>query len=144
MTYHQLTQEERYLITAQLRCGESRTHIARLLGRHPSTISRELRRNVTTHDGEYRAEKAHSYAVARRRRCRRRPHFSVEDLALVARLLRKRWSAVNRNPNFPSYGNRKVPTRLRFGLFGSHEAGLQLLFEPIRIATDIQRHGVMQ
>src|SRR5437763_11901552 len=93
MTYHQLTQEERYAITAQLMCGRSQTQIAALLGRDRSTISRELRRNRTHHDGKYRAEKAHSYAVARRRRCRRRPHFSVQDMALVARLLRRKWSA---------------------------------------------------
>ena len=93
MTYHQLTQEERYAITAQLMCGRSQTQIAQLLGRDRSTISRELRRNRTHHDDKYRAEKAHSYAVARRRRCRRRPRFSVEDMALVARLLRKKWSA---------------------------------------------------
>src|SRR5947207_5442241 len=93
MTYHQLTQEERYAITAQLMCGRSQTQIAALLGRDRSTISRELRRNRTRHDGKHRAEKAHSYAVARRRRCRRRAHFSVEDMALVARLLRRKWSA---------------------------------------------------
>src|SRR5436305_8193463 len=94
MTYHQLTQEERYLITAQLVCGRSPTEIACVMGRHRSTVTRELRRNATHHDGKYRAEKAHSYAVARRRRCRRKPRFSVADMAMVARLLRRKWSAV--------------------------------------------------
>ena len=93
MTYHQLTQEERYLITAQLMCGQSPAQIARLLGRHRSTITRELRRNATHHDGKYRAEKAHSYATARRRRCRRKARFSAMDMARVARLLRRKWSA---------------------------------------------------
>jgi len=93
MTYHQLTQEERYAITAQLVCGYSRAAIARTLGRHRSTITRELRRNATHHDGDYRAEKALSYAVARRRRCRRRPQFSAEDIARVTQLLRRKWSA---------------------------------------------------
>src|SRR5438445_3965062 len=92
MTYHQLTQEERYLITAQLMCGQSPAQIARLLGRHRSTITRELRRNATHHDGKYRAEKAHSYATARRRRCRRRARFSAADMAQVARLLRRKFS----------------------------------------------------
>ena len=93
MSYHQLTQEERYMITAQRMCGSSAAAIARLLGRHRSTLTRELRRNATHHDGDYRAEKAHSYAVARRRRCRRRPQFSAEDMARVTHLLRRRWSA---------------------------------------------------
>src|SRR6266851_409997 len=93
MTYHQLTQEERYLSTAQSMCGFSPAQIARSIGRHRSTICRELRRNATHHDGKYRAEKAHSYAVARRRRCRRGAHFSAADMARVARLLRRKWSA---------------------------------------------------
>ena len=93
MTYHQLTQEERYRITAQLMCGDSPAEIARLLGRHRSTLTRELRRNATHYDGDYRAEKAHSYAVARRRRCRRRHQFSAEDMARVTHLLRRKWSA---------------------------------------------------
>src|SRR5665213_369596 len=91
-TYHQLTQEERYWITAQLKCGISRAEIARTMGRHRSTITRELRRNVTHHDGDYRAEKAHSYATTRRRRCRRGARFSAEEMARVARLMRRRWS----------------------------------------------------
>jgi IS30 family transposase len=93
MTYHQLTQEERYLIGAQRMSGNSSVAIARLLGRHRSTITREVSRNATHHDGDYRAEKAHSYAIARRRRCRRRPQFSAEDMAEVATLLRRKWSA---------------------------------------------------
>ena len=40
----------------------------------------------------YRAEKAHSYATARRRRCRRGAHFSAADMAQVARLVRRKWS----------------------------------------------------
>jgi len=92
MTYRQLTQEERYRITALRMCRCSRAEIARQLQRHPSTIGRELRRNVTNHDGEYRAEKAHSYATARRRRCRRRARFSAADMAQVARLVRRKFS----------------------------------------------------
>ena len=92
LTYHQLTQEERYRITALRMCGFSQAEVARQLQRHPSTIGRELRRNLTTHDGDYRAEKAHSYATARRRRCRRRARFSAAEMARVVRLLRRKFS----------------------------------------------------
>ena len=51
MTYHQLTQEERYLIAAQRMCGHSPAQMARVLGRHRSTVVRELCRNATHHDG---------------------------------------------------------------------------------------------
>jgi transposase, IS30 family len=90
--YTQLTQEERYLIGAQLRVGTSLRVIARELDRHPTTIGREVQRNRTRHDGAYRPEKAHSYARARLRRCRRTPRFSARDYARVARLIRQEWS----------------------------------------------------
>ena len=92
MTYRQLTQEERYLIAGGLRLQRRRCELAEELGRSASTISREVRRNATSHDGAYRGEKAHSYAVARRRRCRRGPQFSEAVLWEVESALRRRWS----------------------------------------------------
>jgi IS30 family transposase len=92
MAYHQLTREERYLISNGMRLNRSQRELAELLGRSPSTISRELRRNATTRDGAYRAAKAHSYAVARRRRSRRGPQFSDQVLEQVDAAIRKRWS----------------------------------------------------
>ena len=90
MAYHQLTQEQRYLIVRSKGAGRSIREIAQILGRSPSTISRELRRNRNSAGG-YCVEKAHSYAVARRRRCRRGSQFSEAvfrdvDLALRQRL----------------------------------------------------------
>ena len=49
--YRQLTQQERYSITALSMSGKSKAEIARLMDRHPSTIGREFKRNATTHDG---------------------------------------------------------------------------------------------
>ena len=92
-SYHQLTQEERYSITALRMAGSSQAEIGRRLGRHPSTIGREVGRNKTTHDGGYRAEKAHSYARARLRRSRRGATFSADQMAQVCSLLRRRLSA---------------------------------------------------
>jgi len=92
MSYHQLTQEERYLISRALPRGLSIRQIAKLLARPPCTVSREISRNATTHDGWYRAEKAQSYAVARRRRTRRGPQFSEVVLREVDEAIRMRWS----------------------------------------------------
>ena len=93
MAYHQLTREERYLIAWGLRLNQTLREIAEALGRAPSTLSREVRRNATAHDGAYRSEKADSYAVARRRRSRRGPQYSEAVLAEVDAALRQRWSA---------------------------------------------------
>ena len=90
--YHQLSQAERYRIPAELKAGCSLRQVAAALGRSPSTISRELKRNATRHDGSYRPEKADKYCVARRRRCRRVPRYTRHQLAEVERLIRRRWS----------------------------------------------------
>jgi len=92
MTYHQLTQEERYLISAHRMAGASQRAIAKLLHRSPSTVSRELQRNATRHDRRYRPSKAHRYAEARRRRCRRGPRFNDQVHRRVEAALKKRWS----------------------------------------------------
>ena len=109
MLYHQLTQEERYLIAGGRRLLRSRRELAEELGRAPSTVSRELRRNATAHDGAYRGEKAQSYAEARRRRCRRGPQFSQAVLGRVDRALRQRWSPEQIEGVFRSEG-RRVPS----------------------------------
>ena len=44
-TYRQLTSGERYALSALRKQGCSQAQIARTLNRHPSTISREIRRN---------------------------------------------------------------------------------------------------
>ena len=92
MTYHQLTQEERYLISAHRAAGRSRREIADLLKRSASTVSRELQRNATTHDGRYRPSKAQGYAQARRRRCRRGSQYGEGIYRQIEAALRKRWS----------------------------------------------------
>ena len=92
MRYHQLSEAERYAIARWRGQGHSMRTIARLLERSPSTISREVRRNATNHDGHYRPEKAQQYAVARRRRSRRNLHYGPRDWAPIARAIRRKWS----------------------------------------------------
>ena len=92
MTYHQLTQEERYRISAHRIAGATQGEIAQLLRRSASTISRELKRNATQHDQHYRPSKAHRYAEARRRQCRRGPRFNEQVHRQVDAALKLRWS----------------------------------------------------
>ena len=68
MEYCQLAQGERYVMARMMHQGYSYREIGRVLDRAVSTISREKQRNLTQHDGRYRAEKAHQYAMARRSR----------------------------------------------------------------------------
>jgi IS30 family transposase len=90
--FHQLSQEERYLIARCRAHHWSLRSIAMVLGRAPSTLSREVRRNAKDYDGVYRAEPAHSYAVARRRRCRRGSQFNEQQLLMVDQLIHDEWS----------------------------------------------------
>ena len=87
--YHQLTRNERYLIAGLRQQGVSPRTIALRLGRHHSTIYREVKRNATTHDGAYRPKKAHVYAGARRWKARSKPQYSAGELAQVDELLRE-------------------------------------------------------
>ena len=89
MEYHQLTARERYLILSHKSNGHSLREIGEMLNRSASTISRELRRNVSG-DGRYRPDKADSYARARRRRTRRGSQFQEADIELVHSLVRRK------------------------------------------------------
>ena len=64
MNYTQLTQEQRYQIFALLKMEHNRTEIAAVIGKHKSTISRELSRNKGQRG--YRAKQAHRMALSRR------------------------------------------------------------------------------
>lgn len=92
MSYHQITSEERYRLSALRRQGLGNPQIARQLRRHRSTIWREVRRNAHPTDGRYKVEKAIERASGRRRRSRSHPRFRPRQLQQVWRLLRQRWS----------------------------------------------------
>ena len=94
--YSQLSQDERIEISHLLRIGQSLRSIATNLGRSPSTISREVRRNAKRtkqFDGGYIPTRAHALAARRRRwdarfKLVRQPHL----WDLVRRHLAMGWS----------------------------------------------------
>ena len=92
MKYRQLSGEERSALAALRQVGLKPAEIARELGRHRSTVSRELRRNATPYDGWYRARRAQQRAHARRYRSRRNSQFGRTHWKRVEGLLREEWS----------------------------------------------------
>jgi transposase, IS30 family len=119
-----LSQDERVQIADLRQAGLSIRQIAGQLGRAPSTISRELRRNATQ-TGGYRPFEAHRRAAARRARARpRRIETSPELGQLVGELLAKRWS--------PQQISRHL--RQRFGgqpqMRLCHESIYQAVYQP--------------
>lgn len=89
MRYTQLAQEERYQIHALLRAGHRPCHIAQLLGRHRSTISREIQRN--TGGRGYRPIQAHGWALARRQG-KSVARITARHWRTVRALIRQDWS----------------------------------------------------
>jgi transposase, IS30 family len=88
-----LSEDERVQIADLRRAGAGVRAIAERLGRSPSTVSRELRRNRDPVSGGYRPFTAHKLAA--RRRARPRAGKIARDEALrqfVAGRLEKRWS----------------------------------------------------
>ena len=92
MKYRQLTPSDRCTIARLRAHAYSQTEIAHILGRHRSTISRELKRNRCSYDGGYRAFKAQRRTNGRRRRSRSHPQITVSQWVTVTRYLRRDWS----------------------------------------------------
>lgn len=91
--YTQVTPEERFALSLLRRQGLGVRAIARMLHRAPSTISREMRRNVWREDGRsYLPGRAQSYTNHRRRISRRNTQFTAENWAAVETRLRQNWS----------------------------------------------------
>jgi transposase, IS30 family len=87
-----LSEQERIMIADLLAAQLTIRGIAARLGRAPSTVSREIRRNSDL-DGRYRPHRAEQ--AARLRACKPRKRRVTVDVVLaevVARLLAKRWS----------------------------------------------------
>ena len=87
MNYTHLSREERYQICLMKRLGHSCTHIAMMLGRHRSSIAREIKRNASQRG--YRANAADTMALARQSQRRNAKQFTNQHWAVVEALIRQ-------------------------------------------------------
>jgi IS30 family transposase len=129
MSYQQLSQQERYTITALLKTGITLTEVAQAIGRHKSTISRELRRNIRP-SGYYAASVAHSYATARRKRARRGTNFTKDQWRIVLNLIRQDFS--------PEQVSNIIKTYFDFTI--SHETIYQYILYDKKKGGSIYKH----
>lgn len=88
MNYTQLTQDQRYQISALLKMGHNQKEIAAVIGTDKSTVSRELSRNKGLRG--YRPKQAHHLALSRRNHSRKR--ILPETWELIEMKLRLDWS----------------------------------------------------
>ena len=92
--YQHLTMEERYHIQAYKKAGYKNSEIAKEISKHPSTISRELKRNCSTVQKRYSASSAHKVSTLRRRYASGQSNKKMnEDLEnRVSEYIKKDWS----------------------------------------------------
>lgn len=87
-----LTKEQRYQIAALLQAGISIPRIASIIGKHKTTVYRELHRNRSKR-GHYHPETAHEYTIERRERIHRNYRLTPDIHARIIRdLTQEQWS----------------------------------------------------
>ena len=92
--YSQFSQIERVTIMLMRRDGSGIREIARQLGRAPSSVSREVRRQPDVRSLPYEATRAQAQAFARSRRCRNPRKLRIDSALFqwVVQQLRMGWS----------------------------------------------------
>lgn len=130
MRYTHLTRDERYQIHELQADDHSIREIAQRLGRHPSTISRELRRNRGVH--QWRPGQAHDKALARQQNSRN-----------ASRIAESAWLAVRayiRLDLSPEQAVRRLTLERGSPIGISHETVYQRIYADRRSGGDLIRH----
>ena len=125
-TYHQLTQAQRYQISALRKTKHTLAEIAEVIGVDKSSVSRELKRNRGQRG--YRPQQAHELALERRSKAV--PRITAQVWAVVEKLLRQDWSP------------EQISGRLKKeqGLAISHEWIYQHVLADKRAGGDLYKH----
>ena len=129
MPYHQITPGERYTFSLLRKQGFCPAEIARITGRHRSTVVREFRRNSNA-KGIYRVDGAQEHANARRWTPRRNTQFGPAEWGLVEVLLKMKFSPEQISGFVDLFGVMKI----------SHETIYQHVWRNKRRGGDLWRH----
>ena len=90
MSFNHLTQEDRHHIYALKAIGKRCSEIAQVLGKHKSSIGRELRRNQGARG--YRPSQANDMAQERWKQSEKAVKLNVEMMFILAPLIEDKWS----------------------------------------------------
>ena len=125
-SYKQLAYEQRYQIYFMLKIGISQTDIAKEIGVHRSTVSREMRRNQGRRG--YRPKQAHRFALSRRNKTK--SYITPETWDWIDQLIREDWSPEQISGWLKRSGDIQI----------SHEWIYQHIYEDKRKNGDLYRH----
>jgi len=125
-TYTQLTQAQRYQISVLLKIGQSQTEIAKMIGKHKSTISREVGRNQGQRG--YRPKQAQQMSMNRRKKAK--PRIQEATWALIESKLQEDWSP----EQISDWLRRNTDIQV------SHERIYQYIFADKRAGGSLHKH----
>ena len=141
MVYTQVSTDERYQIAFYRTHKFSIQKIADLLGRHRSTIYRELKRNAKPYDGYYRAREASYKANARRWKSRQGTNFSKAQWKVVKFYIRLQWSPEQISNSFKEFGLFSISHQTIYTYIKHDKKNGGFLYDHLRQAGKNRRKG---
>jgi IS30 family transposase len=136
--YSQLSLDERYILAGLKARRVPVLQIAKLMGRHPSTIYRETSRNLRP-SGFYAASVADSYAKARCHSSRRGSHYGEQQWALIVRLLRQQWSPEQISGTLRALGVVSISAKTIYRMIRKRREKGDLLYRQLRICSKLRK-----
>jgi transposase, IS30 family len=130
MKYKQLTLKERYHICTLLQRGKSQKEIAENIGVHPSTISREIKRNIDEYTQGYDYITAQTNTIKRHKHKPKHHVFTSSIESYVRVKLKEQWSP------------EQIAGRMRMdiGLSISHESIYQFIYANKSTGGKLYKH----
>jgi IS30 family transposase len=127
MKYRQLTLEKRYQISALKKLGMNQSYIAKEIGVHKSTVSRELSRNACS---AYSAECAQVNARIRHKNKKRKIHLTQVVKVYIGQKLKEHWS--------PEQISGRLHIDMNVSI--SHETIYQYIYKNLRQGGTLYKH----